>query len=377
MWRRSLKVSGATALTRSGIPQLVARLSGRARRPLLLGYHRVVPEYRPDPLFTLQPMQIDARMLEAHLDWVARRYRLVSIDEAAHSLLDERRNRPLAALTFDDGYRGVYDVAYPLLRRKGIPAALFVVSALVGSREVPLFDRLYYQLAHGYAREKEVPRAVVAALARLGIPASEIQPIRRAACPYDALQALLLALGHAPIRTLVDGLESENPLPESIADELRSVDWDMVTRMADGDITIGSHTRNHVFLTREPASTVGDELLVSKSDIESRLGRPVRHFAYPAGEFNPETVRAVAQAGYEFAYTICTHVDASYPALTIPRRVLWQNSCVDGGGRFSDAVMSTQASGLLDIVSPPCHVDHRTRLGARLGAGHVSVAARA
>ena len=108
-----------------------------------------------------------------------------------------------------------------------------------------------------------------------------------------------------------------------------------------------------------PTSTSSWRLSISRRQIESHLRKRVRHFAYPAGEFTRASARAVADAGYELAYTICEHVDSLYPKLTIARRVLWQNSCVDGQGRFSADLMSAQVNGTLDWVNPRCRLDHR------------------
>ena len=54
-------------------------------------------------------------------------------------------------MTFDDGYRDVYEQAFPVLRRKGIPAAVFVVTDLVGRPFWQVHDRLYHLVAKAFA----------------------------------------------------------------------------------------------------------------------------------------------------------------------------------------------------------------------------------
>jgi hypothetical protein len=94
-----------------------------------------------------------------------------------------------------------------------------------------------------------------------------------------------------------------------------------------------------------------EELAGARHVLEDRLHTPIKHFAYPDGAFNAEAVEAVAQAGYRFAYTTCHHRDRRHPLLTIPRCVLWENSCLDPSGRFSGAVASCVTSGVFHFAS--------------------------
>jgi peptidoglycan/xylan/chitin deacetylase (PgdA/CDA1 family) len=63
------------------------------------------------------------------------RYRVLRLSELGAAL---REGRPVprrsVVLTFDDGYEDIYQHAFPLLRKYGFPATLFVVSARVGAR---------------------------------------------------------------------------------------------------------------------------------------------------------------------------------------------------------------------------------------------------
>jgi peptidoglycan/xylan/chitin deacetylase (PgdA/CDA1 family) len=373
MWRLWLKTRSAALLSATRLDRALAACTGARRRPLILGYHRVVPEFRPDPALSIPSMNISAATLEAHLDWVARRYDIVSLDEMGHRLeAGEETPRPLAAVTLDDGYRDGHDVAFPLFRRKGIPAAFFLVTDLVGTPEIPIYDRVYYQLARGYAREHRFPKMVGAVLDALHLAARGRERLLRAPIAYDALQELVELVSRAELRVLADAMEAEEPMPPDTVASLRCVDWSMVRRMAAAGMTFGSHTRTHVLLNCEDAQVVRDEAIGSKRRLEAELGAPVRHFAYPAGQFDPAAVQAVAAAGYRYAFTICRHTDAAHPLLTIPRKVLWERSCVDGAGRFSPAILSAQVDGLYDLLSPPCALDHGAKPRPLLAAAAAS-----
>ena len=120
-------------------------------------------------------MLVSRAMLERHLDWVARRFQIVSLDEL-RSRLETRapaRDRPIAAITFDDGYRDVYEQAFPLLMRKGIPATVFVATDYVGTAGVFPHDTLYLLLERASHRWRSFSRQLLDLLRGLELPLPE------------------------------------------------------------------------------------------------------------------------------------------------------------------------------------------------------------
>jgi peptidoglycan/xylan/chitin deacetylase (PgdA/CDA1 family) len=71
--------------------------------------------------------------------------------------------------------------------------------------------------------------------------------------------------------------------------------------LVDEGLTIGSHTSTHARLTEIDADTARNEIAASKSELESMLGREVRHFAYPYGLYDDAVRAMVPQAGYASA----------------------------------------------------------------------------
>lgn len=77
--------------------------------------------------------------------------------------------------------------------------------------------------------------------------------------------------------------------------------WPEVEALSHAGWTIGSHGVEHLDLTCQDAASVARELGDSKHEIESRLDRPCRHFAYTWGRFTPSLQLAVKEAGYTSA----------------------------------------------------------------------------
>lgn len=358
MIRRLVKALGAQGLHATGADRLIGALSGRSRLPLVVCYHRVVEDPARHP-WSAPAMLVSVRTLEAQLDWIGRRYRFATLDEVARSWEEALRTggapeRPLAAVTFDDGYEDAYRNAFPLLLRKGIPGAFFVVAGAVGTDRVLPHDELFVLLREAEARLG--PAGLAALLDRLGAAAD--------GGLVEAKERLLVTRPRAAVRRLIRGLRREVDLPAEELDRFREdhrlVGWPELREMHAAGMTVGSHTASHRALAVEPEAAVRTELESSKRTLEEGLGAEVAHLSYPHGEFSPAVVEATAAAGYRFAYTTCGHTSPDRPLLTLPRRTFWERSSAGLTGAFSGAVASCQVQGVLDLVRP-CRADHRDR----------------
>lgn len=363
--RRLVKTVGANGLHAAGADRLIGRLSKRGgRRPLVLCYHRVVEDVREHPL-SAPAMLVSVGTLEAQLDWVGRRYDFVGLDEICRSLEAGdggrgRSGRPMAAVTFDDGYSDVYHHAFPLLRRMGIPATVFVVTGIVDSGGLHAHDEVYVLLDR--LRAREGGGRVVRRLQALGVDARRFRP-RRSGPSHrlaELVEHLLRSLPRRELRRLLAALRREVSVPAALARELRPMSWPMLVALHGAGVTIGSHTRSHPILPNETPETIRAELAGSKRALEERLGGEVVHLAYPDGQFCPTTVEAARDAGYRYAFTCCSHAFAGQPLLTIPRRAFWERSSVGLSGRFSPAIAACQVEGVLELARP-CRLDHRGR----------------
>jgi peptidoglycan/xylan/chitin deacetylase (PgdA/CDA1 family) len=80
--------------------------------------------------------------------------------------------------------------------------------------------------------------------------------------------------------------------------------WDELRELAASPlITIGAHTRTHPDLRALTPEHSWDELAGSKHDLELELGIPVRHLAYPSGDYNASVLAQVEQIGFTTAVT--------------------------------------------------------------------------
>jgi peptidoglycan/xylan/chitin deacetylase (PgdA/CDA1 family) len=129
----------------SGVTRLdIGWLQKMSPLRLLSPYHHLVAD-EPVPYITPLYSYKNSRQFETDLDFMLRHFqplRLGEIVEGRHLTLPKNKKGMLVC--FDDGLRQAYEVAAPILLRKGVPAALFVVPEFVDNKT------LFYNLKKGW-----------------------------------------------------------------------------------------------------------------------------------------------------------------------------------------------------------------------------------
>jgi peptidoglycan/xylan/chitin deacetylase (PgdA/CDA1 family) len=112
---------------------------------LVLCYHAVSDRWPSELAVTTEAIEAQVSLL------LARGYRPATFGEVVLG----RPARRALAVTFDDGYRSVYERAFPVLARLGVPATVFVVTDAVGDGRRLAWPGTDHWLATPYADELE------------------------------------------------------------------------------------------------------------------------------------------------------------------------------------------------------------------------------
>lgn len=224
--------------------------------------------------------RLDLLQVAAVVDWLADRFRVVSLA----SLVDDvARGRPIhgrAALTFDDGYRGVLENALPLLRERGMVASVMVVSSTLESPN----DLLHFEQLECAVRDTKAP-----AWTAPGAPDLPLRtPDERLAClrwlkrTLKSMPEALRLEAHAhALQALGTGPEALRP---STCEPLfAKLDIPQLRQLLQSGWTVGSHTRTHRTLSALDEAQARDEILGSRDALRAALGLDDMPFAYPYG----------------------------------------------------------------------------------------------
>ncbi len=302
----------------------------------ILAYHRVVADIAEAERHSIFGLVVSAATFARHLEILQEAYEILSLDEALAVLRGEQRvARAAAVITLDDGYRDVYEQAWPVLQRMNVPAIVYVPTALMGTTQLLDHDRLYWLVLQAQERGLDLCAPLEAA----GLPperAARLCAARDVARVTNQLNNQPLAVRQPILQSLEAALDVR---AEDYPSDYQLLDWAMIREMAAGGITFGAHSDRHLILTLESAAAAEGEIRRSKRVLEEQLDCPIQHFAYPNGYCNEAVRQMVERAGFVSATTIeRTWVKRGADPFTLGRFSVCEESTRGITGKYSRGV---------------------------------------
>ena len=281
-------------LCRSGLRFLLARTipwSGI----LVLNYHRV-GNGNQSP-FDRGLWSADAAAFTNQIRFCKSQFDLITPDDIPRVLA--QASGRYALITFDDGYKDNYEVAFPILKAEGVPATFFVTTGFVDAPRLPWWDEIAWMVRTSRQVQVELPGWVPA-------PISFDEPDREA-----AVRTLLRTYKAMPA-------DSTDLYLDAIAEATRSgrcaqdagtglwMNWEMLREMRAAGMTVAGHTVTHPVLARISIKRQREEILGCGARLAEEMREPMRYFSYPIGKpgsFDSVTQDCLREAGVRYAFS--------------------------------------------------------------------------
>jgi peptidoglycan/xylan/chitin deacetylase (PgdA/CDA1 family) len=233
----------------------------------VLNYHGLRGDSAPTGSIPFENLHLRAATFDAHCRMLRESCDPITLDDWRAAIAGSGPLPPRATLiTFDDGYRSVLTIGAPILAKHRLPAVVFACSTPMEERRLLWFDHV--ALRDG-----------------------------------DAAVDQWKARSYREWRQCADAAPS---VPDDHPCALMTP-AEAATLARQPGIEIGAHTARHPILSHADAAAQRDEIVSNRDALETWIGRPVRAFAYPNGrpaiDYAPETIRIVADAGFDVAFT--------------------------------------------------------------------------
>jgi len=265
-------------------------------KAIILLYHGVSENIIKGPIRNSKYLHIDAPNFRRQMQYLKKKYNILSIEDLCE-IIESHRKIPAysVVITFDDGYRNVFDNGYPVLRDYGIRASSFLNSRLMLNNAWQWLDKLEYMVDTTKLKVVDI-LGQRHNLENNKLKSEFLNFIR------NRLKKMNAQIRDMIMEELISKLEVT--LPQYPCDEYRLMNYEQARQMADnGLVSFGAHTPEHTILTLEELEQARGLILESKREISGHLDRNVDLFSYPNGSYNNRIKEMLKKEGFRCALT--------------------------------------------------------------------------
>lgn len=280
-------------------------------RVIVLMYHELAEDNDHTDAWTIVKKSEFIRQME----YLKAHFEVVSLKEAITRKGGEKLQKPLAVITFDDGYAGNKNILLPIVKSMGLPVSIFIATGATISGEIYWYDKIITAVRTTqeialdlrernlgcYSINRTTGAANWAEIQKLLMDLKELEPVERDAAVNHILE-LLKTYKRAPGHNIGHMTEQD------------------ITEMAGCDlITFGAHSHCHSMLPQLQPEALSESIMRSRKLLEKWTGRPVMYFAYPSGAYNEKVIDVLKACEFECSLTTRSKPWDKEPLLEIPR----------------------------------------------------------
>jgi peptidoglycan/xylan/chitin deacetylase (PgdA/CDA1 family) len=289
---------GSVVASKLGLLKLYADLV--KNQWLIITYHRVVQNYDDDLSLNLRnKLIISEANFEKQLSYLSKHANVKSLRDVILSLKSNKRIDPkTVVITFDDGYKDNYEVAYPLLVKYNLPATIFITTGPIDTREVFWWDKVNSVLYFLWNIENSIDVFYESPISMFVKNMRDVTLEVFSNSVVDSIKGMERHQRKNILDRLFEWSDSfDVPFLES-----PMLTWKMVTEMAKNNISFENHTVNHKYLTELSLEEILQETVPATNRIQEITGQPGNILACPNGNIPLDKIEALKK---EFL-AICT-----------------------------------------------------------------------
>jgi len=231
---------------------------------------------------------------------IRKNFNIILLRDLCKRLMNgDKLPRNTIVLTVDDGYLDFYYYAYPILRKYGVPATVYITTDFIDKKiwlwpdvidyivSTTEFESYSVTLSNGVKRYSLVGR----------------EERRRA---WSDIGDYCLTLKNEQKNEFIKNLSEDLrvPIPDLPRPGYEALSWDQIREMKQQRIDFGSHSCTHPKLTMTENAALWQEIKGSKDRIEEMIDDEIDSFCYPNGtreDFDQSIKEMVREAGYRSA----------------------------------------------------------------------------
>jgi len=269
---------------------------------VIFNYHRIRKNDLPST-FDDSVFGPDAKRFRQEMEWLKQETRILSEDELIEIVYQKKKVKGICSLvTFDDGYRDNFDIAYPILKELNIPAIFFIPTHHFTSRQLGWWDIVAY-----FTKNTKTNKFIFQNIEYETSDKSKL------------LKEIINQLKKSEPTTIQEILHQLStslnvPFPDINLQSEELMTWEQVKILSENGMSIGSHSHDHSILSQQDAATLNSQLSKSITILEDKLKKEIKSIAYPVGgyqHFNHTTKSVSKDVGFKLGFSYLTGINKS------------------------------------------------------------------
>jgi peptidoglycan/xylan/chitin deacetylase (PgdA/CDA1 family) len=217
------------------------------------------------------------KQFEKQLIFFQKKFEIISIDDAVALLSGNVDFEPKLVLTFDDGYKNVYDLIRNIIKQ--IPVCIYLTTKNIESE-----DFFWWDIFRIMAKKNDV-----------------------IANNLYSIEKLLKTIPQEKREKTIEELKGQ--LNFSKNDYFYQVNfsplsWENIKNLKEFNVNFQAHGHNHFVMIHTSIKTLNDDIQINRVLIQKNTNAPCIHFAYPGGFLNDEIITLVKDSKFVSAVTI-------------------------------------------------------------------------
>jgi len=252
------------------VPRIINLLS-KHNSFRIIYYHRI--NYQLDDYYF--DTGIDIRTFKRQISELKKKYRFITLTEALEKAQKQESLTDFISLTFDDGFREIFDYIHPILNSEGITGTIYLIERCIDNNDLMWRNKVLYL-------QKNLPKKEILAL--------QLALNEHFSRQYEPNSSLLSSSYEWDMSSKDEYANFlwDNSIDISIESFLNEhkpyLSGEQIIELLNSGYEIGCHTYSHPRCNKLTPKELKEEVIDSASRLEKRFGVDINSLSYPFGE---------------------------------------------------------------------------------------------
>ena len=252
----------------------------------ILLYHGVT-NFNSVGIENISGKHMEAMEFDKQMKWLSENKNVVTLKEINNT-------SDSVAITFDDAFKNVHDVALPILKKYDLPATFFITTGFVGTDKIFWVDKVEHMINYSKCT-----------ILKLDLDAKTFFPVLTKKGKLNSMNSIKAFLKKVKPKTrdrIINNMKLQTGWDEEkLAENYETLSWDDVRNLDDTPkYEVGGHSENHEILSYLSSEELNYEVRHCIETLSKQLQRTIDSFSYPEGQeehYNKEVISVLKNNG--------------------------------------------------------------------------------